>query len=217
MLIELHLHGNRTHDIHSKSPDRASHPVVRSFARACRPLCGHIAKAQIAAGSGHRKDAGAHGWQRESLGALRSHQPTPRSIAEAEGGRGAVFEDALDSLDRARTAEQDGDTAHAAGTRACACHSEIAKASRSQRRPTALSSARQLSDAAERRRLPAYDALECPLSSCMPDSATCVLGIPPPFRTSLVLDSIQPEHLSCESSTHRTTSAREDPARAGSP
>ncbi|MBR0816732.1 hypothetical protein [Bradyrhizobium liaoningense] len=69
-----------------------------------------IAKTQIQLDQAIEKDAGAHGWQRESLSALRSHQPTPRSIAEAEGGRGAVFTDALDSLDRARTADQIGDT-----------------------------------------------------------------------------------------------------------
>ena len=69
-----------------------------------------IAQTQAQLDLAIEKDAGSHGWKPESLSALRSHQPTPRSIAEAEGGRGAVFADALDSLDRARTAEQNGDT-----------------------------------------------------------------------------------------------------------
>ncbi|WP_244433191.1 hypothetical protein [Bradyrhizobium japonicum] len=109
MLLELHA-WDRTHDIHGKSSDRASHPVVRSFARACRHLCGRHSETQVQLDRPIEKDAGAHGWQRESLSALRSYQPTPRSIAGAEGSRGAVFTDALDSLDRARTADQNGDT-----------------------------------------------------------------------------------------------------------
>ncbi|SEN94561.1 hypothetical protein [Bradyrhizobium sp. OK095] len=66
------------------------------------------------------KDAGSHGWKPESLSALRSRQPTPRSLAEAEGGNGVDFTDALDSLDRARTANRTGDVA--------ACSREIAHA-----------------------------------------------------------------------------------------
>lgn len=66
------------------------------------------------------KDAGSHDWKPESLRALRSHQPTPRSLAEAEGSNGVDFTDALDSLDRARTANRNGDIA--------ACSREIAHA-----------------------------------------------------------------------------------------
>jgi hypothetical protein len=66
------------------------------------------------------KDAGSHGWKPESLNALRSHQPTPRSLAEADGGNGVDFTAALDSLDRARTANRAGDIA--------GCSREIAHA-----------------------------------------------------------------------------------------
>lgn len=56
------------------------------------------------------KDAGSHRWKAESLNALRSHQPTPRLLAQAEGGDGVDFTEALDSLDRARAADQLGNT-----------------------------------------------------------------------------------------------------------
>ncbi len=62
--------------------------------------------------------ADSHGWQRESLNALRNHQPTPRSLAEAEGS--TDFTDALDALDRARVADRSGDIG--------ACDREIAHA-----------------------------------------------------------------------------------------
>lgn len=66
------------------------------------------------------KNAGSHGWKRESLSALRSYQPTPRSLAEAEAGNGPDFTGALDALDRARAADQIGDIA--------ACDRELAQA-----------------------------------------------------------------------------------------
>jgi hypothetical protein len=69
-----------------------------------------IAKAQVRLDQAIERDAGSHGWKPESLSALRSHQPTPRSLAEAEGGNGVDFTDALDSLDRARAADHIGDT-----------------------------------------------------------------------------------------------------------
>ena len=79
-----------------------------------------IAQTQAQLDLAIEKDAGSHGWKPESLNALRSHQPTPRSLAEAEGGNGVNFTDALDSLDRARTADRSGDIA--------ACNREIAHA-----------------------------------------------------------------------------------------
>jgi hypothetical protein len=79
-----------------------------------------IAQTQAQLDLAIEKDAGSHGWKRESLNALRSHQPTPRSLAEAEGSNGVDFTDALDSLDRARTANRSGDIA--------ACNREIAHA-----------------------------------------------------------------------------------------
>nr|AWM00593.1 hypothetical protein CIT40_11505 [Bradyrhizobium amphicarpaeae] len=57
------------------------------------------------------KNADANGWSPESLEALRGHQPTPRSLAQAEGARGAHLRLALDALDRARAADRSGDIA----------------------------------------------------------------------------------------------------------
>lgn len=66
------------------------------------------------------RDAGSHGWKPESLSALRNHQPTPRSIAEAEGSNGVDYTDALNSLGRARAADHIGDIA--------TCRRELARA-----------------------------------------------------------------------------------------
>ncbi|WP_426614453.1 hypothetical protein [Bradyrhizobium sp. McL0616] len=79
-----------------------------------------IAQTQAQLDQAIEKDAGSHGWKPESLRALRNYQPTPRSLAEAEGSNGIDFTDALDSLDRARTANHTGDIA--------ACRREIARA-----------------------------------------------------------------------------------------
>ncbi|MGY8707373.1 hypothetical protein RAD16_16660 [Bradyrhizobium sp. 18BD] len=79
-----------------------------------------IAQTQAQLDLAIEKDAGSHGWKPESLNALRSHQPTPRSLAEAEGSNGVDFTDALDSLDRARSADRSGNIA--------ACNREIAHA-----------------------------------------------------------------------------------------
>ncbi|MET4296519.1 hypothetical protein ABIB06_007398 [Bradyrhizobium sp. LB8.2] len=79
-----------------------------------------IAQTQTRLDLAIEKDADSHGWQPESLDALRSHQPTPRSLAEAAGSNGTDLTDALDSLDRARAAGRTGDIA--------ACGREIAHA-----------------------------------------------------------------------------------------
>lgn len=79
-----------------------------------------IAQTQAELDLAIEKDAGSHGWKPESLSALRSHQPTPGSLAKAEGDNGIGFTDALASLDRARTADRSGDLA--------ACNLEIAQA-----------------------------------------------------------------------------------------
>jgi uncharacterized caspase-like protein len=50
--------------------------------------------------------AGSDGWKPESLSALRSHQPTPQSLAATEAGAGIAFEDVLNSLDSARAADR---------------------------------------------------------------------------------------------------------------
>ncbi|MGT2441156.1 hypothetical protein ACU4GH_41145 [Bradyrhizobium betae] len=57
------------------------------------------------------KNADANGWSPESLEALRGHQPTPRSLAQAEGATGVHLRRALDALDRARAADRSDDIA----------------------------------------------------------------------------------------------------------
>lgn len=79
-----------------------------------------IARTQVQLDRVIEKDAGSYGWQPESLSALRGHQPTPRSLAEAESGDGVDFTAALDSLDRARAADHVGDMR--------ACRRELARA-----------------------------------------------------------------------------------------
>ena len=56
----------------------------------------------------------------ESVGATLGYQPTPRSLAAAEGGNGRRLEDATNSLDRARAADRSGDIA--------TCNQELANA-----------------------------------------------------------------------------------------
>jgi len=90
--------------------------TVPAHAGACAD---DIAQAQAQLDLAIEKDAGSHGWKPESLNALRSHQPTPRSLARAEGGKDTGFIEALDSLDRARAADRSGDAA--------ACSREIAR------------------------------------------------------------------------------------------
>ena len=69
------------------------------------------------------KRAGHGPWRRESLDALRSYQPTPRSIAAAEGaGNGSRVERALTALDRARAADGSGNVA--------LCNAELNRAGR---------------------------------------------------------------------------------------
>jgi hypothetical protein len=52
--------------------------------------------------------AAAEPWRPESLGALRSHQPTPESIAAGEGAVGKKYRGVLVLLKRARAAERTG-------------------------------------------------------------------------------------------------------------
>ncbi|MBB4370485.1 hypothetical protein GGD63_003280 [Bradyrhizobium sp. cir1] len=83
----------------------AASPV---HAASCADSIGRV-QAQLDAAI--EKNAGAHGWRPESLDALRSHQPTPRSLAQAEGPSGAHLLLALDALDRARAADRSSDIA----------------------------------------------------------------------------------------------------------
>jgi hypothetical protein len=64
--------------------------------------------------------AGGGDWRTEGLGAMRGHQPTPRSLAAAEGSNDAGFIAALDSLERARAADDAGNAA--------VCNLELANA-----------------------------------------------------------------------------------------
>jgi hypothetical protein len=67
--------------------------------------------------------AGQGPWRPESLDALRGYQPTPRSIAAAEGdGNGSRVQRALDALDRARAADASGNLAR--------CNAELNRATR---------------------------------------------------------------------------------------
>jgi hypothetical protein len=69
------------------------------------------------------KRAGQGTWKPESLDALRSYQPTPRSVAAAEGDRnGSRVQRALDALDRARAADASGKLAR--------CNTELNRATR---------------------------------------------------------------------------------------
>ena len=77
-----------------------------AHAASCRDSIDRV-QAQVDAAIDHR--AGNGSWQRESLDALRSHQPTPRSIAEAEGAGSAALSRALGALNRARAADSAGD------------------------------------------------------------------------------------------------------------
>jgi hypothetical protein len=76
-----------------------------AYAGPCAPS---IARVQAKVDAAIEKRAGADGWKRESLDATRNYQPTPHSLAATEGYRGQDLEVALDSLDRARAADNVG-------------------------------------------------------------------------------------------------------------
>jgi hypothetical protein len=74
--------------------------------------CGRsIARVQAQVDAAIERTAGGNGWKKESVDATRNYQPTPRSLARAEGRSGFNFQVALDSLDRARAADRSGDIA----------------------------------------------------------------------------------------------------------
>lgn len=84
------------------------------------PCTNTIASVQAQVDAAIENRAGSDGWKPESLDALRSYQPTPRSLAASEGTDGAVFEYVLDALDRARAADRVADSA--------TCHQELVNA-----------------------------------------------------------------------------------------
>ncbi len=67
-----------------------------------------IARTQVHVDAAIEQSVAVDGWKPESLDALRGHQPTPRSLAQAEGRDGADLQQALDLLDRARDADRSG-------------------------------------------------------------------------------------------------------------
>jgi hypothetical protein len=84
--------------------------VAPAHAGPCSGAIDHV-QAQVDTTIDQRANAGP--WLPESNSALRSHQPTPNSIAkaEAEAGRGRKQEAALAALGRARDADLRGDLA----------------------------------------------------------------------------------------------------------
>ena len=90
------------------------------------PCAQAIAGVQAEVDAAIENHAGSDGWKPESLKALRSHQPTPRSLAASEGSDGELFAYALDALDRARAADRAADSA--------TCHQELANARTALRR-----------------------------------------------------------------------------------
>jgi hypothetical protein len=91
--------------------------VSPTHANSCAPSIARV-QAMVDAAIGQR--AGSLGWKRESVDATRNYQPTPRSLVAAEGFQGHDLELALDSLDRARAADNIGNLA--------VCRQELAAA-----------------------------------------------------------------------------------------
>lgn len=84
------------------------------------PCAQTIARVQAEVSTAIESRLGSAGWKPESLSAMRSYQPTPRSLAATEGREGARFEFALDALDRARTADRRADST--------TCHQQLSNA-----------------------------------------------------------------------------------------
>jgi hypothetical protein len=89
--------------------------VSPAYASPCAPS---IVRVQGMVDAAIERRAGTLGWKRESVNATRNYQPTPRSLAAAEGFHD--LEVALDSLDRARAADNIGNLA--------VCRQELAAA-----------------------------------------------------------------------------------------
>jgi hypothetical protein len=68
-----------------------------------------ISRAQVQVDAAVDRQAGNGPWKTESLAALRRRQPTPQSIAAAEGTSSAALTHALDALNRARMADGAGE------------------------------------------------------------------------------------------------------------
>jgi len=94
--------------------------LVTASAAHAGPCTQTIAGVQAQVDAAIESRAGSDGWKPESLHALRSYQPTPRSLAASEGNYGQLFEYALDALERARIADRAADSV--------TCHQELANA-----------------------------------------------------------------------------------------
>jgi hypothetical protein len=93
------------------------------------PCANSIAQLQLKVDAAIEQRANSGPWKPESIDALRSHQPTPRSVAAAEAGEGFNLDRAFDLLDRARAADRLGDVA------ACSQALANARAELRQQRP----------------------------------------------------------------------------------
>jgi hypothetical protein len=93
--------------------------IPPSYASPCEDS---IARVQAQADAAIEKRAGAGGWQKESLDATRSYQPTPRSIAASEGKYGRRLQRVLNALELARAADRAGDAAQ--------CNAQVNRAKR---------------------------------------------------------------------------------------
>lgn len=91
--------------------------IPAAHARSCSEA---IASVQSQVDSAIEADAVSGGWKPESVYAQRGYQPTPETLAASEGRRGRRFEDALDRLERARSADRAMDVAK--------CYQEVERA-----------------------------------------------------------------------------------------
>ncbi|WP_407178813.1 hypothetical protein [Bradyrhizobium sp. STM 3562] len=83
-------------------------PALPAVAGPCKTAIDRV-QAQVDAAID--RNAGAGPWKPESVDALRGYQPTPGSIAAAEGPAGRGLERALNRLARARAADRHGNPA----------------------------------------------------------------------------------------------------------
>jgi len=80
-------------------------PVTAIFAGPCKSS---IDELQARVDTAIENQANASSWKPESLGATRSHQPTPSSIAASEGAVGKKYGHVLVLLKHARAADRAG-------------------------------------------------------------------------------------------------------------
>lgn len=92
--------------------------LFAGFSASAGPCSQSILKAQARVDAAIEAHAGADSWKPESLGALRGHQPTPHSLALTEGNNGTELQIALDALNRARFADESGNSS--------VCHRQLA-------------------------------------------------------------------------------------------